>query len=1197
MLPAIKNNAFDLAKILGVTPNTIRELYDTGRGMEVILMIFQHIKDAGMDADSIENMLGMGGMKEIMKELNQQGARAGIVFGGLSQNVDELRRQLGVAAQAYEENIAIQQEYDKMNETTAAKWERLKNQLEETFVHDTSQSFLGAVIDGLRILVNLLTDNVSPALQVVSGLLKTFLVYWTTLKLGLGGGLVKAFEGLKNMGTALTGLVANTKEYLVLSRHLRNAKLAEAAATTAAEKATAAQSVATIQAKMAQQGLNKEMLANVYMAVAAAVMFLVYKIYTWIDASMAAGREAAKFNAELEKETKKVDAITESIGKARVKIEDTETAVRKARVELEAAKKANDGTAESVKRLEKAEADLLVKEEQKKSAMAEHKRLIQEFNTQYSKYLGFMLSEVASNMELARARELVNSKLRETITLKRREAAIGRIEEEYGEDRDAAYARLYGNVKNTRFGNNNGKETDPTTQARLMNRVAELANTAKNRNDFQAKVRKLFKDNNVFAFGQLLANAYSYYDEVANIKQKTDETMLQFAGYTKADRQDSQQKFVRSTNEAVKNYSTLNLKYSKSKGDARARAAADLLSQMDTLDEIMSNAVSYYDLAEADEKAAYNKNFTNAYIPWYSNRKRQREALMKEAGKYYTPRKKVEETTGSGSGGQFTTGNKFTGGGSGANIWGNEIEADSTEYSKWNVNELVERRNQMNKFKNVLKPGIDVRKVLAEDKALMKAINDGKVGADWESVLGWYNTERKKIQKELKSERFSTNEGNWVDEKTKKGRRRRNPLYESDYALAELDRYYSRRKEALEKARAEENITEEVFNRESELLEQEHLQKRSDLRKTFTAGNTKEEQEMVKQFRQWWKTLEEQGELDEVPWATVVNEWLKATANQIGRNNLKAQEDLTKLQSLVMKHVNQIAKIVNKERPYDGIVINLRKNLTELDVLMADWVKKGPSNNLTELTREQNKRLKFLLGEAEHAYTLTWVQLRDKMQEEGFGDWVAELAPDEKKRELLLQELRNTFDAIQQAIKKEASVIKNQVENIWNDMIPRLGTSMKDAYEIITAELGIQAESTSRANSLIGAGQASERVADKVVIKQMQLQLQMQEHYFNLVRQRGLRQIEILQRQQALYEDQAKQLRENAELLRAQKKEQEAIVLEQKAERVETDALRAKFDAQHALTSLNLYNEGAGGTRQTAQGNHRQDRGKRPTPV
>ena len=127
-----------------------------------------------MDDESVEQMLGMGNMKEIMKELNQQGARAGIVFAGLSQNVDELRRQLGVASEAYEENIAIQQEYDKMNETTAAKWERLKNRLEEMFVGDKSQRFFGGIIDNLRTIVDIVADAYNSWMIYIAALYAAF---------------------------------------------------------------------------------------------------------------------------------------------------------------------------------------------------------------------------------------------------------------------------------------------------------------------------------------------------------------------------------------------------------------------------------------------------------------------------------------------------------------------------------------------------------------------------------------------------------------------------------------------------------------------------------------------------------------------------------------------------------------------------------------------------------------------------------------------------------------------------------------------------------------------------------------------------------------------------------------------------------------------------------------------------------------
>lgn len=1190
MMPAIRNNAFDIAKILGITPDTIRKLYDTGQGMEVILMILQRMKDSNMDADSIEQMLGMGGMKEIMKELNQQGARAGIVFGGLSQNVDELRRQLGVAKQAYEENIAIQQEYDKMNETTAAKWERLKNEIEEAFVGDTAQRLLGGLIDLLRGLVNLLTGNVGPALGWITVLLKTFIAYWAALKIGLGEALfVKTGEGLVAMGNGLRNLISHTQQYIVLSRALRNAKLAEAAASTAAEKAIAAQSVATIKAKMAQEGLNKAMIANIWTAVLAAVLALGFALYRYIDSMREAGREAAKFQAELDKEQRKVNDLTNSIGAARVKIEDANKEVAKARAELDAAKKANDGTTESVNRLAKAESELLVKEEAKKNAMAAEKQLITEFNNQYSKYLGFMLSEVSSNLELARARDLVNSKLRETLTLKRQEAAIERVEKDMGGDRDKAYGKLYDSIA----GENglvvvNGRKMspDPTQRPRIMAALAKAANSAKDRNAFIAQTKKIFKDNKYPLIEDILNRAVSYYDQVKNVRDATDRVIEQNKGENAANRQISQGDLILETNASFSNYNRLLRKYRGSKGDNRARNAAAVLQQMDMLEDIRTNASTYYDMTNPKEAALYRKQF-GAVNAWKGY---DRNTLLKEAGRYYTPRKKMQPGGGSGSGGSFTTSNQYTSGYSGDGIWGNDVDAASTDYSTWDVNELVARRNQMNKFKNVLKPGIEVRKVLAEDKALMKAIDEGKVGEDWQSVLDWYNAERKKIQQELKSERFSTNEGNWRDEATKKGKKRANPLLESDYALAELDRYYSRRKEALEKARSEENISEELYNRQLEMLEQEHLERRSKLRGTFTGEVSKAE---TKAFRKWWEDLEKMDELDHVPWATVESEWSKATAEQIWRNNLKMQQDMTQMESITMKHVNAIAKIIAKERPYDAITDDLQANLTKMDILFADLgtvTKKQLEDG--SLTKELSRRLSFLLGEAEHAYSLNAEQLMSDMGEKGFKAWADAIASAENSEELkrqLLAQLQAAYDAVQDAIKKEANLIKKQAEIQWNDAAMPNGKSQRQNYESVLSALGLREDQVKRANQLIAAGQASERVADKLAIRQMQIRLAMQEQYYALIYKIGQERIKQLEDAGKL--EDAEHLRKslNLSLSEEQKKLDEQRVaiqnqLEESQNRLYTElkswadlfgsSLQSLFEASHA-GDPEYYNERA----------------------
>jgi len=326
MIPAIRNNAFNIAKTIGVTPEVIRQLFDAGRGMDVILMIFQHIKEAGLDEDSIESLLGMAGMKDVMKELNQMGARAGIVFAGLSQNVDELRKNLGIASEAYEENMAIEREFQKMNETTAAKWERLKNQVEESFVSDRAQRMLGGIIDGLRWLVDFLTGNLSPALNAVSTAVKTLMTAWFAFKIGLGEAMfVSAGSKLKSLGQSIALVAMYTKQYIGLQWQLVTAH--------------GAQEKAAIRAKIATLGFNKALKANVIMAVVAALGYLAIKWWENANAIKATDKAFADLEREYNKQVNTVDTLFHKLAKLREQ-ERMAAVHAKEQAEAEAAKAA-----------------------------------------------------------------------------------------------------------------------------------------------------------------------------------------------------------------------------------------------------------------------------------------------------------------------------------------------------------------------------------------------------------------------------------------------------------------------------------------------------------------------------------------------------------------------------------------------------------------------------------------------------------------------------------------------------------------------------------------------------------------------------------------------------------------------------------------------------------------------------------------
>ena len=1132
MIPAIRNNAFGVANAIGVTEKTLTDLFNQGKAMDAMVLIFRKMSESvkrfdtsteegtNAMADNVEALLGKNAaMADVMKELNQQGARAGIVFGLLSQNVDKLEDQLKVAGNAYRENTALLNEFNNMNETTAAKWARLKNEFEEMFVGDKAQRRLGAIIDKLRGIIDLLTGN-----SGLSVALRSIIAYIVLIRLQIvsvaAGALKTLGNGLKNIGVML-GFIKGEMTAI-------------------------------------QWG-------NIFTAAAAAVWLAVEALGTFRRKTAEAFKEAGKWAQQIVDAEQAVESNFKAVEKANSSIDEANKKLKDARAALEKAKKAMDGSKESAERLKKAEDDLKLAEQEVTKARDGHRTAVEKINTIYGKYLGFTLSEISSKKELAAAQELVNSKLREEITLKRRSAALERVEDEKGGGRDEAYGAMseaLGSVfrKQETVNRRTGEKGWANDTARNTELLRKMTKMAQEQQLTAEQIEKALSDagvsiyetaggrKRITAYGANLRNlVLDYNKEYQGVRQAVSEVETQFEVELSIDREKEQEKLQKQYQQSEKTYASLEQKHAKATGDAKKQAAADLLKQADTLQDMIKNAGNFYQLDNAEEKKAYDK-FISDTQKRIEGIEASREALLKEAGELYQPQAGSSSSTNPKTTNPYGTFNRVT-----------------SPYEEWDADSLVARRKEMLERVRTLANGADVQKVMSEDaKFISEAVrNNIKTTKD---AIEWYNAERLKIQEAL-HQKHLTNTGDWKDE-TEGGRRKPRQI-ESDYALAELDRYYSRRKEELEKARIEENMSEELFNRQAELLEQEHLERRSKLRETFTAGASEQEKQMVKDFREWWAKLAKTGDLDEVPWATVESEWSKALESQRGLNNLRAQQDMTKLEQITVKHLNAIAKIIDRERPYDGITANLRDNLTKMDILFADLDKQGATDAAT-LVSEQSKRLSFLLEEAGHAYALTFEQLDKDMREKGFGAWADELGVSEDKKQQILSQLRTAYDAIQEAIKKEASTIKKQTDVLWKDSMPG-SQSVKQQYEAAISALGLEQSRVTHANEYVAdAGQASERVVDRLAIKQMQVQLAMQEHYYNLMQKIGLERIKQQQDAAKGYANEAASLKAQAEQLRAQGKEQQAITAERQAQVALQKSLSAEQDAKNIATSLEV---------------------------
>lgn len=1003
MIPAIKNHAFDIARAIGVTPKTIRDLYDSGKAMDVILMILQHIHDQNLNPDGIEKLLGTGGMGEIMKELDQQGARAGIVFAGLSQNVGELRKNLGTAKEAYADNIAIQQEYDKMNDTTAARWERLKNQLQEFFVNDSSQRFFGGIISALRVLVNFITDDgpIGRALRYTVVYLAMLKAKWTE---AIGSGIMY-----------LGKLIFTTKASTVASTADATAKAFETTSTVALGNANATAAAKTNLFTTAWRRLNAAQKANVIAAVAMAVVFLTMT--------------AIKYVRQLTSMTRAQKELNKVQDQAEVKAAEESGRLENLR------KIVNDNT-RSVK---------------------ERKAAILEIQKAVPNYIATVNGEGKAYKRNTALLTAYINKLKE-------KALVEGAKEEM---------------------QSLGKEVAHTT--------VEIT-----------KQEKAIKDRSKEAAGAMQARPQTSQGTAAPVSVQA---------------------------RAAASMEILGMKSKLRSLQNKNREANDALQ---ALQDSFGNQIAESDLANSLGKKG-NGN-------------------------------------GSGTGG----GGGISGGGGGGtdknNPWGANPDAASTNWSKMNGKDLVARRKQMNEFVLALQGDTDVESVLSEDPALMAAIKKGAVKKDADSVMAWYDKQRLAIQQVLHSRALS-NTGNWQDPKQAHRRAKSiSKLVKDDmaYYMDELDAYYTEQKSQIEDAQNSGEITEEEGWRRMLQNEQVYRQKRAELQQLYS----KNSKEVTQQEADTIYEILADRTGDSVAF---IKSNIGTTVNlikQVGDKSAPAmrkiygdldkgvEQDFLKMRAAVKKQLDAIEEIVSKERPFDGIVKNLRQNVEKMGLLYTDLDKRKEkillsgkgygSDEMQNLNAEygtqRNPRLTFLLQQSEDAYNMTWERLVNNMRVSGFGDWADAILNNEHAedmKEALLAQLHTVFDTVQDAIKKESSEVKKQVDIAWNDTQNALlpgGKSMKQLYEAAASALGIEQQSVSRANSLIGAGVASERVADKLAIKQLEVQLHMQEHYYALVRKIGRQRIDDLNR------------------LAKQKEEQGKL----------DEAEQHRLDAKHAAMSLDL---------------------------
>ncbi len=1123
MIPAIRNNSFAVANAIGVTEKSLKDLFNSGRAMDAMVLIFQKMRESvqqydtstekGLNAmaDHVEEMLGKNAtMQEVMKELNQQGARAGIVFGLLSQNVDELEKQLGIANNAYRQNTALLNEYNNMNETTAAKWERLKNSIEEWFVSDSAQRFLGRIIDGLRTLADWFASDGPLAIGF-----KLMLTYAAAMKLQIGAAFMGIGGGFKTLTTALMAGMAG----IGTSLGVLGEKLGLVTARTRL-------------ARMEWKKMDLAMKQNIIGAIIAAIAMLAMKMWEWHKAAKEAAAEVGRFNQKMADEKKALDSLFEPLNKSNLAQKD---------------------------RLD----------------------IIKQINDKYGKYLGYMLSETSSAIQLADAHALIAKRIREEAYERRIAEKEKKIQEEYDEDLSADYGKI---VSRVRSGAKSGTDVE---------RIADSLKSLVDQNiekidkrwgggivlapEFNNKLNGFLE--RLVADGELSRKSVSgvrsaLISYMNDAKDQHNDIMSQTANL----RSD-----LRGIQGAIKYDLANNINTLVSKVASTVGNAVKNIKQQQQNTPLMlqpqggGSGVNIPNLFGGQQQGGWS-------APWQQTRETTPDQQMAPAGwKPDIDKKNVEQVRQfvtdqdalrsalQASGEQLDEAQRkvaeswllsdeqlkeyrkiiqkadYSPGGKNANPYGDYNKVTSP-YSEWNGDDLVARRKEMLERVKALANGADVQAVLSEDA---KFISDAvrKNIKTTNDAIEWYNSERLKIQDALHAKHL-TNTGDWLDPKAQR-RASRVVRDEMKYYLDELDAYYTERKAKIQEAQNDEEISEAEARNRTIANEAEWRQRRAELQQLYAkkgAKVTQAEQQaifnIISERTGETTTFIQRDIAQTVKFIEDVGKKSKAAMDRIyGNLDKDIEQDFLRQRNAIGQHMKAIQDIIDKERPFNGITKDLQTNLTTMGILTAHMSKErdelmAKNADMTKFNEKQAqeafKEMTFLLGEAENAYSTTAEEVMQRAAEAGLTAWVEEMKQNPQMQEGLMAQLRSTFDTIQDAIKKEASQLKKEAEIMWNNILmPDGETTMKQAFDKTISTLGIEQGRVSRANSLIGAGQASERVVDKLAIKQMQVQMSMQKAYYDLMRKRGQAQVEILKQQ-------SKELEEQGKLEEAKRKSQDA---------------------------------------------------------
>ena len=139
-------NVEAFAKQMRMSAEEARALFET-KPEEFFLKFAQSMKG-----------LGAEGTAEVLKGLKLNTLEVQKAIGAAGDNADRFRELMSLAGEAMEEGTSIQEEFNKVNNNTAAIWEKIKKVWKETFTSDLVQGFFSYIVQALGWLTGVTSE-------------------------------------------------------------------------------------------------------------------------------------------------------------------------------------------------------------------------------------------------------------------------------------------------------------------------------------------------------------------------------------------------------------------------------------------------------------------------------------------------------------------------------------------------------------------------------------------------------------------------------------------------------------------------------------------------------------------------------------------------------------------------------------------------------------------------------------------------------------------------------------------------------------------------------------------------------------------------------------------------------------------------------------------------------------------------------